>query len=161
MTDEQQAMVKTARSAGAVGRDPIVYRHFLHVMDVPTTCSVLDFGSGPQAVHAQRLSEAGYDVTAYDLGMDDYVDLSGRTFDVVLCSNVLNVQPTREAVEGVLAELRSFCHPSSIVLMNYPASPRKAGLPVMFIERLILDQFHSYTTIHMYSAPLYICEVRA
>lgn len=121
---------RTARSAGAVGPGAvvpgIVCRTWYGARPIPT---VLDYGAGPEAVHSKMLRDCGLDVAAWDIGYNfregvhDPQALS-RTYDVVMASNVLNVQPTPEHLLAVLDELFGLVKPYGMLVCNYPASPR-------------------------------------
>ncbi len=108
-TEEREAVIKTTRAAGAVGRFPLVYRMFRERFK-RTDIKVLDYGSGVDVPHARELEREGWTVEAMDLGLPEWINDVARErgpFDVVLCSNVLNVQPNLALVISVLYDLRS------------------------------------------------------
>ena len=87
----------------------------------------LDYGAGLKATQTKKLLEAGYKVTAYDMGgnvteLHDANALS-KKYDVVFASNVLNVQFTMEGIEKMLSEMNGCSN--KYIIMNYPSSPRK------------------------------------
>jgi hypothetical protein len=157
-TEEQTAsMVKTARASGAIGRDPLVYRWFREESDCPIyrfsgldasiPIKVLDYGSGPDAVHARKLMHEGWEIDVMDLALEPFVNTLARSkapYDVILCSNVLNVQPTMSAVYDVLYDLKSLAREHAMIVVNYPSSPRKAGLSINCIRSAVLGVFGEY-----------------
>lgn len=73
--------------------------------------TILDFGAGTDAFGTLSLRSKGYKVTAYEIGrnfnpaLHDPAALS-RRYDVVFCSNVVNVQPSRLAIQKLLVALK-------------------------------------------------------
>jgi 16S rRNA A1518/A1519 N6-dimethyltransferase RsmA/KsgA/DIM1 with predicted DNA glycosylase/AP lyase activity len=87
----------------------------------------LDYGAGKKAIQTKKLIEAGYNVTAYEIGknvteLHDANALS-KKYDVVFASNVLNVQRRMKRIEKMLSEMDA-CS-KKYIIMNYPSSPRK------------------------------------
>ena len=87
----------------------------------------LDYGAGKKATQTRKLIEAGYDVTAYDMGgnvteLHD-TDALNKQYDVVFASNVLNVQFTMEGIKQMLSEMNNCA--KKYIIFNYPSSPRK------------------------------------
>jgi hypothetical protein len=87
----------------------------------------LDYGAGKKATQTKKLIEAGYDVTAYDMG-NNVTELHDKNalkkeYDVVFASNVLNVQPTMGLIRQMLVEMNLSA--KKYIVMNYPSSPRK------------------------------------
>ena len=142
-TEEREAVIKTTRAAGAVGRFPLVYRMFRERFK-RTDIKVLDYGSGVDVPHARELEREGWTVEAMDLGLPEWINDVARErgpFDVVLCSNVLNVQPNLALVISVLYDLRSLIAEGGTLIINYPASPRKADLLIADIRTALLEVF--------------------
>jgi len=133
----------TARSAGAVGARALVPRK---VRELPAleakSVTILDYGSGPKALHTLGLRNDGYDnVTAHELGgnltsVHDPEALT-RKYHVVMASNVLNVQPTRKDLVHVLCELRAATAGGGMCVVNFPESPRKNGVSVNELASLL------------------------
>jgi hypothetical protein len=87
----------------------------------------LDYGAGKKATQTKKLLEAGYDVTAYEMGgnvteLHDKNALN-KKYDVAFASNVLNVQPTMTLIRQMLVEMS--LSSKKYIIMNYPSSPRK------------------------------------
>ena len=99
--------------------------------EIRRTFSILDFGAGPKASHAEVLREAGFkNVTAYDLkiveGIHDANALI-RKYDVINASNVLNVQPSTNMLNKTLSELRGSLKEDGFIVANFPFEPRKGA----------------------------------
>lgn len=128
-TQEQiEAMNKTYRHKGAVGKNAIVPKFVAHSYGKKT--KILDYGSGTHCPHAKWLRDRGFAfVDSYDIGGNATKASSMRPFracyDVVMLSNVLNVQPSLEHVKQVLEHALSCCKCTGKVICNYPSSPRK------------------------------------
>jgi hypothetical protein len=88
----------------------------------------LDYGAGKEATHTKKLRREGLDVVAYDFGenLTRFHDRDALEFsyEVVIASNVLNVQSTKRMLAQTLDELERACAPGAILVCNYPASPR-------------------------------------
>jgi len=140
-TEDQKRAAKSSRSTGSVGRNPKVYRYLkeptqefldlLQVNDKQTLKKfyVLDFGAGKGAVHTLSLRKDGFQhVTAYDFpdnssSVHDEFAL-GKEYEIVLASNVLNVQGSKEMLEKTLRQIILAMSPGGVAIMNYPKSPR-------------------------------------
>ena len=59
---------------------------------------VLDFGAGKHNFWADKLGREGYSCDGYDLSLADRT--MRDAYDVIMVSNVLNVQETRDAAKG-------------------------------------------------------------
>ena len=118
----------TDRPGGVFGGEPVVYRQAKKLAS--KSDKILDFGAGKEAVYTQKLRDLGYTVTAYDFG-DNVGEIHDRNallkkYDVVLASNVLNVQSTEESLNKTLSQIKNST--SGFAIVNYPDSPRKLGL---------------------------------
>ena len=97
---------------------------------ISKTDSILDFGAGKAALHTKWLREQGFDVTAYDFG-DNCIeglhdrDALSKQYKVIMMSNVLNVQSSREMLQETLQQVYNSLEPGGDLICNYPASPRK------------------------------------
>ena len=153
MTDAEYTKLvnKTSRRAGAVGQDPLCYRCardiiLSHLWRVPPgDIDILDFGCGKGAPHTVALQEwlnnqplyATYHkrVWAYDIGNNSPQKDDGfiatfpyHSYDMVILSNVLNVQPDPDLVVSVLDQAWKFVKPGGRLVVNYPHNPRYSGM---------------------------------
>jgi hypothetical protein len=132
--DEIRLVNKTARSAGAVGKNALIpkiitgrYPYLGYKM--------LDFGSGPRCVQTMNLKELGYDVTPYEIGDNSHPEIHLQAteedkgkYDLIFASNVLNVLPTVEAWEETLEKIAWFLGGKyAFAILNFPQSPRKCA----------------------------------
>jgi len=135
--EEIDIAVATAASSGpgVVGAKALVPRAVLQ--EVPKAdrgfVSVLEFGAGPKAPHAELFRREGFqNVTAYDLptsireGIHD-PDALIRKYDVINASNVLNVQATKRMLTNTLSELRNSVKEEGFIIANFPITPRKGA----------------------------------
>lgn len=118
----------TSRSRGSVGARavvPRVVRRLAHPGD-----SILDYGAGREALHAQALRAEGYRVTAHDLwatpGIHD-PDALKRKYDLVYASNVANVWASLGMAALSVAQMFHAVRPGGLLVLNLPASPRKGA----------------------------------
>ena len=153
---------RSARSSGAVGRFPLCYRALRSLMSPCTTAEILDFGAGPAAAHTKTLMEDGYRATAYDFGdnitSEIDADALSRSYEVVVASNVLNVQEP-ELLSATLNQLYDAVKPAGCLVWNYPASPRYGGLTTKeMLQRVMSMGFISASLVGgTRNAPVYLC----
>jgi hypothetical protein len=84
---------------------------------------VLDFGAGKHNYWADKLGREGYSCDGYDLSLTDRT--MRDAYDVIMVSNVLNVQETRIQLRETLKQIMCFSKPGTIVVWNYAETPRK------------------------------------
>lgn len=138
---------KTYRYNGAIGRRAITPRY---VRDTVAGCErILDYGAGTHAIHAAELRAMGLNVTAHEFGANQVPGVHEpgaleRVYDVVYASNVLNVQPSMDALLRTLREIRHATMPGGRAIMNYPAQPRKLHLSASAMQALIWREFRAY-----------------
>jgi hypothetical protein len=129
--DEVRAMNKTYRKPGGA-IVPVVYREAAEMISDGDT--ILDYGCGK----VDRWSEwHGYNliptenVYLYDIGDNAEGAIVGCEanylphYDVILVSNVLNVQPTIEHAMKIIRHVRCLLSPAGFAVMNMPQDPRK------------------------------------
>lgn len=137
---------RTSRSNGAVGRDPVCYRAAREqvLARLPSDIKhfgVLDFGCGKGAKAGKALFEwarvntnlNSYSMRYYDIGDNTTAEARGSDlpqgyYDLVILSNVLNVQPTDNLLKLVLLEAWACVAEGGILLCNYPKKPRHCGV---------------------------------
>ena len=133
MSDSQIERVnQTSRTNGGFVK-PIIYNQvvgdLLKEQKIPKTGSFLDFGSGnpPSGTESLR-KKHNLSITAYDIGdnVGEGVDENAlsKRYDVVLVSNVLNVQPNWAEVTNVLKQVKRVVKKTGVVIANFPSSPR-------------------------------------
>lgn len=149
-TAEIRTANATSRSNGASARNKdgsvraIVPRYVAD--NIGKGFSILDFGAGKGALHTKWLREEGFNVVAYDFG-DNLIDglhdkdALSRKYDVVFCSNVLNVQSSMSMFWETLMQINNSLEPGGTLICNYPASPRKMQLNAVDVAALIKTVF--------------------
>ena len=95
--------------------------------------SILDFGAGKAALHTKWLREQGFNVTAYDFGTNIIEglhdkDALSKQYKVIMMSNVINVSSSWDMLVETLKQAYNSLEPGGMLVMNYPASPRKMEL---------------------------------
>ena len=128
--------------------------------------SILDYGAGKGAVHTKWLRKDGFDVTAYDFGTNlieglHDKDALTKQYKVIMASNVLNVQSSKEMLVETLQQIYASLEPGGSFICNYPASPRKMDLDADDLFMIVMQVFRNGAIFHRggsRSAPLW--EVR-
>ncbi len=148
---EIEAANKTSRNSPAIGKKaitPIAVRRYIDQNHLEETTTILDFGSGKEAAHAQTMVADGYMCLAHEFG--DNIDprvhcelAMQNHYDVVFASNVLNVQSSLKMLRETIEQVRSVMTTDSIFFANYPLSPRKAPFTVEEVEDILSKTFSS------------------
>lgn len=144
--------VRSGRRRGAVGSKPTkvtkVVRELSDDMSREYHCNpvILDFGAGKYAQQTYRLREQGYRVDPYDLeenSADYHQPDRGNKYDIVMASNVLNVQETLIDLLKTILEIKSWVKDSdtSLIVVNYPESPRYLPLSMADMRWLLESHF--------------------
>ena len=84
---------------------------------------VLDFGAGKHNFWADKLGREGYSCDGYDLSLADRT--MRDSYDVIMVSNVLNVQQTRMQLRETLKQIIGFSKSGTLIVWNYAETPRK------------------------------------
>jgi len=129
---------KTARNSGAVGKNAIVPRIVEKLAGVKD--KILDFGSGPKAIHTQSLRAKGLNVIAHEIGENRNLEIHDqnalrRKYDVVFGSNVVNVQPDMEMFVWTIRKMQKAVRKAGILIVNLPTSPNKLGITRIRISK--------------------------
>ena len=164
MTEEEIRIAnKTARSAGAVGKNALLPRIIIGKMPY-RGAKILDFGSGPQIVQTINLREEGYNVDAYEFGSNCHSEHITRTpdkigsYDIVMASNVINTLASVEAVKETLHQINWFLGTKGVALINYPTSPRKCkDLDLKEMLKLMTQEFTSVMVENHNGTRVYYC----
>ena len=160
---------KTARSNGAVGKNALLPRIIKGRYSESST--ILDFGSGPKALHTKNLKEAGFiNVYAYDMGanFDPEVHMSqqelecANDFDIVMASNVINTLSSLPAIRETLKDIHRYTDPKGVAIVNFPTSPRKLkGLTKdKIVDLLLLAGFAEIMTENHNGTKVFYCYKR-
>jgi len=156
----------TSRTNGAVGANAITprkVRKYLSMFDNKDG-TILDFGAGKHAAHAQALRDEGYTVIAHEFGDNfsfDYHDPAALfyKYDVVYASNVLNVQTGLAMARATIKQVADVVDHHGVFIANYPTSPRKSDITPKEMVQLLLEQFNTVTRMQgtTASAPVWLC----
>lgn len=165
--EDQQVMMKTARSRGAVGQKAVLPRF---ISEIPTMKPhlILDFGCGKDAIHVKMLRDQGfefvYGVDLEPLTNPDYEFQHVRSvpWHVVYASNVLNVQPSRSVLEVTLSQIADYAR-HGVAWMSYPGSPRRMKMGVTDMHNIISSFFRAtyhftYRNVTLYKAVGKFCQ---
>ena len=150
----------TYRATGSIGPKVVVPKLVPGV--AKKTDKILDFGAGTKAIHTVALRQQGYNVTAYDIGanIDPAIhdtNALAKRWGVVYASNVMNVQPSRSDLAGLIGLFADIVKKGGTQIANYPPSPRKSGLAVAEVDALLRGRFASVTRVPKVSSPTWIC----
>ena len=148
--EEIRVANSTSRSNGASAKNKdgsvraIVPRYVVGHIDKKN--SILDFGAGRGAMHTKWLREEGFNVTAYDFGENCIEDLHdkdalNRQYKVIMASNVINVSSSWEMLLETLNEINNSLEHGGMLIVNYPASPRKMDLSATEMGMVIQNVF--------------------
>jgi len=124
-------MNRSGQRGGAVGSKPTVVTRMLQRLErdgrIRKDQAVLDFGAGKRAAQTALLRDEGWeDVTPHDIGTNSHEEESGSPTgaDVVLLSNVLNVQDSIESIITVLTHAWCYAKHGGLLICNLPREPR-------------------------------------
>lgn len=104
---------------------------------------VLDYGCGKIP---NKIKNVPYDVRYirinHDIGNNVYLEpfeLAGlnKAIDIIILSNVLNVQPSVEHIIEVLSDIKFMLQGKGKCIANYPVSPRHSNLSVKELFSII------------------------
>ena len=129
---------RTSRRKGAVGRSPLCYRVARGIVAQASKKAgpyrILDFGCGKEP-HLEGVVPGtlthlpeGISICPYDIGNNAHGMKPVGTYDLVILSNVLNVQPTDNLLKLVLLDAWFYVAEGGILLCNYPKKPRHCGV---------------------------------
>lgn len=165
--EEVRVANSTSRSNGASAKNKdgsvraIVPRYVVGHIDKNN--SILDFGAGKGAVHTKWLREEGFNVTAYDFGENCIEglhdkDALNKQYKVIMASNVINVSSSWKMLLETLSQINNSLEPGGMLVMNYPASPRKMDLNATEMGMVIQNVFNGLITRcgGTSSAPLWV-----
>jgi hypothetical protein len=138
------SMNRSGQRRGAVGSKPTQATRWLineaREGMISPDAKVTDFGAGKWAQQTHLLRAEGFsDVTPYDVGANTHNTESGDIHgsDVVLLSNVLNVQDTVRNMQELLYFIRDILADQGILICNLPRTPRYGNIT----ERDVIEGF--------------------
>ena len=140
---EMETANRTSRARGAIGAKAITPKYVQSVSTPEHT--ILDFGAGRDAAHAQTLKDAGFNVTAHEFGTNQNErhdpQALERQYHTVYASNVLNTQSSPQMMERTLDQIRAATRKGGGFVGNFPLSPRKSGMSPGDVEALLRARF--------------------
>ena len=157
---------KTSRNSPAIGAKaitPKMVRRYIEDNNLnKDEISILDFGAGKTAAHAQKFVEDGYQCLAYEFG--DNVDpryhcelALFNKYDIVYASNVINVQSSLYMLQETLIQIKQVMKPNAVLFANYPLSPRKMSAKGWQMHAMLRNHFASVVRVGGTSqAPLWL-----
>jgi hypothetical protein len=109
---------------------------------------VLDYGAGKDAYGSQIIRDMKklWHVTSYEIG-DNVIDgihdtmALSKKYDVVMMSNVINIQPSLEDVIDVLIEVKDCMRDVAYLYCNLPESPRKSSIDEKYLTIFLKGLF--------------------
>ena len=119
---------KSCRHKGAVGSGhTAVTKHVLGYYR-PDVGNILDYGSGKHPVQSQTLSDLGYLVWPHEVPENRVIGVhitealvTAGNWDVILLSNVVNVQETLMEAVNIITDLQRF--KPKVIILNLPQAP--------------------------------------
>lgn len=128
---------KTGYKAGKSLKNSVVTRHLM-CAPFPIDSEILDFGAGFKATQSQILSVKYPKIKAYDFpetiedSINDvpelkkfFTDSPKGDYDLVLASNVVNVQRDLSALQNTLNEIYCTMNTGATLIVNIPKDPIK------------------------------------
>ena len=126
--------------------------------------SILDFGAGRTALHAQAMVADGYMVLAHEFG--DNVDPKVHCqlalcnkYNVVYASNVLNVQSDEAMLVETIKQVKKCMKYGGVFFANFPLEPRKMDMNAGQLQELLQQHFSSAVIVGgKKNAPVFLME---
>lgn len=165
---EMAKLIKTARASGCLGSLPLVTQYIQKYAKYNDR--ILDFGCGPTARQVYYLFMHYFNcVTGVDLAYSEDPQEKGVAFCIlkddaasykwkyIMLSNVVNVQPTLEEAEELLDEVETLMGDKTILVLNYPKSPRKCPRLTPAFLLLMLQYRFDVRKVKIGSSFVYEC----
>ena len=141
--EEMETANRTSRARGAIGAKAITPKYVESISKPEHT--ILDFGAGSQAAHAERLRGTGLNVTAHEFGTNQNErhdpQALERQYHTVYASNVLNTQSSPQMMERTLDQIRAATRKGGGFVGNFPVSPRKSQMKAEDVEAMLRARF--------------------
>jgi hypothetical protein len=137
---------RSSRRGGAVGPNAVTPKAVVDYVGGNPDMTILDFGAGKFAKHAESLRDLGLNVTAHEFSGNVDSDLHdpdalSRQYDVVFASNVLNVQGSENMFERTIRDVLNVMKPDGVFIANYPGSPRYGYESTLDAKQHLLKYF--------------------
>ena len=147
--EERATATGTSRAGGAIGAKALVPKQVSG--EIARGDTVLNYGSGRvnkegRIPHSDIVEEAGGLVINYDFpenireGVHDPIAL-GRQYDVVMASNVLNVQSSENMLRRTISEINKTVKKDGKAIVNYPLAPRKSDVSTDHLQGVLREYF--------------------
>jgi SAM-dependent methyltransferase len=155
-TTHQDLRPATARRS--IGRNALGVAYQWVISECNPGTTVLDFGCGYGQAQ-EPLLLAGFNWYGYDLQPRagyKLADIVNYRYDIVVLSNVVNVQPTLIYLHNTIQAAAQAVADGGILVWNHPAKPRKMDYMnlqdmVEFAEQLLHTQ--GFVTTHLLRGP--------
>lgn len=133
---------------------PITYDFAWDLLKIFSGLNVLDFGAGKYPLHKIELQkylpqhhffscDMGENFTSYhDFNSLENTKKYMGFFDVVIASNVLNVQINKNMMHETLERLFLLTNKDGFLLFNYPSKPRLGGFSTKEIYNFMLQYYN-------------------
>jgi hypothetical protein len=115
---------------------------------VPDDVYVLDYGAGKDIYGTYILRSYFTNVIAYDIGKNFVEGLhdihaldDDRGYDIIMMSNVINIQPSIRDIVNVLCESKEYLTNYGSVYCNLPAAPIKCDIDKNILKILMKGIF--------------------
>ncbi len=160
--DHLAKMNKSSNTGNSAYKNNLVYKETVKF----PPCKVLDFGAGKKATYTHYLREEGFTVTPYDIGVNTHSTSNNPledSYDIIMCSNVVNVQPSIVEVNKLLLQLRRVMQNKTtdnktILIINYGRSVRYLNDMTPFQFESLLQRYFTIEKLPTVSStPLYKC----
>jgi len=157
------------------GTGPVIPGYIYRDLKPDQAGSILDFGCGvgamDGALHVQALKALGYEVYGYDFDpgpgtrADTYAWLVDKglldpkaltyAYDIVMANNIINVQPSGDALAATLRDLRRAMDQKSSLILNLPSSPKGLWDNNAQLEDWLKEKFR---TVESVEAGIWVCK---
>ena len=151
-----------ARSYDRYGFDSSL--SFKHIMDFVTKylknnpdAKVLDFGAGKKPFLAKHFKKMGFAIDAHELAQNnnkEHDDVAGEKYDLVVASNVLNVQQTLSNLRKTLNQIFKFTTDNGMLFATVPDQPNENLFTIAKLKDEMLKKFAKVVCIKIKTGTL-------
>jgi hypothetical protein len=136
MTDTRTKTYRKAFTPNAL--IPKLTRKILTESDRLDYATILDFGCGKDMLIPNKWREEKIWCDGHDLSLPNKKPRLD-SYDVIMVSNVLNIQETNKQLEETISEILSLCYDGTQIVWNYPTQPRKLDLGILEVQEILFD----------------------